>query len=160
MKQIWWKCNRCLCHVSSGTPTKCLFGSVKTYWDFLINQLILIFMTSWKNSLFLNCLVYLLDLSTAQRSIFLLHTLHTLATKRYSLSARHQMWPEAHASIILQCHLYRVADKSLAQPGRKQARKHVRDARDFNNTETWAVTKFFSCEARRRRKFTPFWQKH
>jgi len=29
-------------------------------------------------------------------------------------------------------------DKSLARPGRKQARKHVRDARDFN-IETRAV---------------------
>ena len=29
--------------------------------------------------------------------------------------------------------MYRGADKSLAHPGRKQARKHVRDARDFNN---------------------------
>ena len=28
---------------------------------------------------------------------------------------------------------YRGADKSLARPGRKQARKYVRDARDFNN---------------------------
>ena len=27
--------------------------------------------------------------------------------------------------------MYRGADKSLARPGRKQARKHVRDARDF-----------------------------
>jgi hypothetical protein len=31
---------------------------------------------------------------------------------------------------------YRGADKSLARPGRKQARKHVRGARDFNNIET------------------------
>jgi len=38
--------------------------------------------------------------------------------------------------------LYRGADKSLAQPGRKQARKHVRDARDFNNIDTRAVIKF------------------
>jgi len=30
----------------------------------------------------------------------------------------------------------RGADKSLARPGRKQARKHVRDVRDFNNIET------------------------
>jgi len=29
--------------------------------------------------------------------------------------------------------LYRGADKSLARPGRKVPRKHVRDARDFNN---------------------------
>jgi len=38
---------------------------------------------------------------------------------------------------------YRGADKSLARPGRKQARKHVRDARDFNNIETRAVIKVF-----------------
>jgi len=37
----------------------------------------------------------------------------------------------------------RGADKSLARPGRKQARKHVGDARDFNNIETRAVIKFF-----------------
>ena len=36
-----------------------------------------------------------------------------------------------------------VADKSLARPGRKQTRKHVRDARDFNNIETRAVIKFY-----------------
>ena len=52
-------------------------------------------------------------------------------------------------------------DKSLARPGRKQARKHFRDARDFNNIETRAVIKFtFSCKAKRRKNFTPFWQKH
>ena len=39
---------------------------------------------------------------------------------------------------------YRGADKSLARPGRKQARKHVRDARDFNNIETRAVIKSLS----------------
>jgi len=39
--------------------------------------------------------------------------------------------------------LYRSADKSLARPGMKQARKHVRDARDFNNIETRDVIKFF-----------------
>ena len=56
---------------------------------------------------------------------------------------------------------YGVADKSLTRPGRKQALKHVRDARDFNNLETRAVIKFFFfCKARRRRKFTPFWQKY
>ena len=38
---------------------------------------------------------------------------------------------------------YRRADKYLARPGRKQARKRVRDARDFNNIETRAVVKFF-----------------
>jgi len=35
------------------------------------------------------------------------------------------------------------ADKSLALPGRKQARKHVRDSRDFNHIETRAVKFFF-----------------
>jgi len=39
--------------------------------------------------------------------------------------------------------VYGDADKSLARPGRKQARKHVRDARDFNNIETRAVIKIF-----------------
>ena len=43
----------------------------------------------------------------------------------------------------IQWNIYRGADKSLARPGRKQARKHVRDARDFNNIETRAVIKFF-----------------
>jgi hypothetical protein len=38
---------------------------------------------------------------------------------------------------------YRGADKSLARSGRKQSRKHVRDARDFNRMETQAVIKFF-----------------
>jgi len=37
--------------------------------------------------------------------------------------------------------LYRGADKSLTRPGRKQPRKHVRDARDFNNIVTQAVIK-------------------
>ena len=40
------------------------------------------------------------------------------------------------------CDKYRSADKSLARPGRKQARKNVRDARDFNKIETRAVIKF------------------
>jgi len=35
--------------------------------------------------------------------------------------------------------LYWGADKFLARPGRKQARKHVRDPLDFNNIETRAV---------------------
>jgi len=34
---------------------------------------------------------------------------------------------------------YRGVDKSLARQGRKQARKHVRDARDFNNIKSRAV---------------------
>jgi len=37
---------------------------------------------------------------------------------------------------------YRGAEKSLAQPGRIQARKHIRDARDFNKIETRAVIEY------------------
>jgi len=40
----------------------------------------------------------------------------------------------------------RGADKSLPLPGWKQARKHVRDARDFNNIETRAVIKYFPLQ--------------
>ena len=43
---------------------------------------------------------------------------------------------------------YRGADKSLARLGRKQARKHVRDMRDFNNIETPAAIKFFSMQSK------------
>ena len=43
---------------------------------------------------------------------------------------------------------YRRADKSLVRPGRKQARKHVRDARDFNKIETRAVTKFLFLQGK------------
>jgi len=39
--------------------------------------------------------------------------------------------------------MYRLADKSLARSGKKQARNHVRDGRDFNNIETRAVIKYF-----------------
>ena len=39
--------------------------------------------------------------------------------------------------------MYRGADKSLALPGRKQPRKHVRDAQNFNKIETRALIKFF-----------------
>ena len=48
---------------------------------------------------------------------------------------------------------YRGADKSLARKERKQARKHVRDARDINNIETRTVMKFlFPCKARSRKE--------
>jgi len=42
----------------------------------------------------------------------------------------------------------RDADKSLARPGRKQARQHVRNERDFNNIETRAVIKFFFLQGK------------
>jgi len=46
-----------------------------------------------------------------------------------------------HNSLTLNQLVDQGADKSLARPGRKQARKHARDARDFNNIETRAVIK-------------------
>jgi len=42
----------------------------------------------------------------------------------------------------LTCASTGCTDNPLARSGRKQARKHVRDARDFNNIETRAVIKF------------------
>ena len=44
--------------------------------------------------------------------------------------------------------LYRGADKSLARPGRKQVRKHARDARNFNNIETRAVINLFFLQGK------------
>jgi hypothetical protein len=44
--------------------------------------------------------------------------------------------------------IYRGVDKSLARPGRKQARTHVRDARDFNNIQTRAAIKFFFLQGK------------
>jgi len=38
---------------------------------------------------------------------------------------------------------YRGADKSLARPGRKQARKHVRDTHDFNMETQAAIKSLF-----------------
>jgi len=46
------------------------------------------------------------------------------------------LWP-------ITCHMYLVTVSPLARPGGKQAQKHIRDARDFNNTETRAVSFFF-----------------
>ena len=44
---------------------------------------------------------------------------------------------------VAKCRKLRGADKSLARPGRKQDRKHVRNASDFNNIETRAVINLF-----------------
>ena len=44
--------------------------------------------------------------------------------------------------------MYRDADKFLARPRWTQARKHIRDARDFNNIETRAVIKFFFLQGK------------
>ena len=44
--------------------------------------------------------------------------------------------------------MYRGADKSLARPGRKQARKRIMDAGDFNKIETRAVIKFLFLQGK------------
>jgi len=57
--------------------------------------------------------------------------------------------PLSHGTVILasmrtvDLRNYRAADTFLAQQGRKQTRKHVRDARNFNSIETRAVIEFF-----------------
>ena len=43
---------------------------------------------------------------------------------------------------------YRGADKSLARTGKKQARKHVSDTRDFKNIETRDAIKFFFLQGK------------
>jgi hypothetical protein len=43
-----------------------------------------------------------------------------------------------------QAYTCRGSDKPLAPPGKKQARKYVRDARDFNNIKTRADIIFFT----------------
>ena len=47
---------------------------------------------------------------------------------------------------------YRGADKSLARPGRRRARKHVRDMHDFNNIEMRAVINFFFLQGKAPKK--------
>jgi len=64
-------------------------------------------------------------------------TIHTIVT--FPLSLRQS---ELSVSMVNCVCTYRGADKSLARPGRKQARKHVRDARDFNKIEKRSVIKF------------------
>ena len=65
---------------------------------------------------------------------------HNYFVRRFSPTVHHHI---SYPHYTLCAVVYRGADKSLARPGRKQARKHVRDARDFNNIETQAVIKFF-----------------
>ena len=48
-----------------------------------------------------------------------------------------------HQNVRRRSMQYRGVDNSLSRPGRKQARKHFRDACDFNNIETQAIIKFF-----------------
>ena len=63
--------------------------------------------------------------------------------------------------VYIHTQIQRGADKFLARPGRKQARKHVRRRARFQQHQDANFHKvfLFSCKARRRKKFTPFWRK-
>ena len=76
-------------------------------------------------------------------------------TKHILWHSAAQIGPSTYCGILLQKYvlmsaalMYRDADKSLARPGRKQARKHIRDARDFNKIETRAVIKFLFLQGK------------
>jgi len=63
-------------------------------------------------------------------------------------------WREFPSAPCMCCVYYRGADKSLARPGRKQARKNVRDVRDFNDIQTRAVINFiFSLQGKAPKEF-------
>ena len=57
---------------------------------------------------------------------------------------------------VLQFYYYRGADKSLALTVWKQALKHVRDARCFNNIETRAVIIFLFLEGKAPKEIRAF----
>jgi len=52
-----------------------------------------------------------------------------------------------------QLYLYGGAGKSLARPGRKHARKHVRDAQDFNKIEKRTIIKFIFLQGKAPKEF-------
>ena len=60
----------------------------------------------------------------------------------------HLLLYNSHRNFYVFFSHYRGADKSLARPGRKQARKHVKDERDFNNIGTRAVIIFFFLQGK------------
>jgi len=62
---------------------------------------------------------------------------------RYKIVLIVKLYMEEYHFVNIKICLCRGADKSLARQGRRKARKHVKDARDFNNIETLAVIKFF-----------------
>jgi len=89
------------------------------------------------------------QVSTVFRLLYITVSNTAFKYRRTGYSAWFSVATEKWSSWIISRHKkrnslkYRGADKSLARPGRKQARNHVRDASDFNNIETRAVIKFF-----------------
>ena len=73
--------------------------------------------------------------------------LYTFLSKTFNCFLSLSVSVQVYDSYVNVYKKYRIinrdADKSLARPGRRQARKHVRESRDFNNIETRAVIKFF-----------------
>ena len=67
-------------------------------------------------------------------------------------TSRSWRWRTSKSDSVSYICCYRGADKSLARPGRKQARKHVRDAGDFNKIETRAVIKFLFLQGKAPKK--------
>ena len=57
---------------------------------------------------------------------------------------------------LFKLNIFRSADKSLARRGRKQSRKHVSDARNFNNIETRAGIKIFFLQGNELKKIHAF----
>ena len=94
------------------------------------------------------CLVFWIpQIRTTARRQSIYTEVHSLSLETvYGSTLNCHHFPLCHTQSLLylrQQISYRGADKPLARPGRKQTRKHVRDARDFNNIETRAVIKFF-----------------
>jgi len=88
------------------------------------------------------------------------HRAHFMYSSGLSVSALENGEMNGNRALGLSPEICWGADKSLARPGKKQARNNAMGARDFKNIEARAVIKFFFfCKARRRRKFTPLCQK-
>jgi len=79
---------------------------------------------------------------------FMLRRIYVLFSKFNSLSTGCPNKLSTTFAVCFSTAIYRGAYKSFARPGRKQARKHVRDARDFNNIETRAAIKLFFLQGK------------
>jgi len=73
--------------------------------------------------------------------------LYIVSMETFARVSRHRQ-KRAQAQQWILHEMFSCTDNSLTQPGRKQARKHVRDVRDFNNIETGVVIKLFSLQGK------------
>jgi len=111
------------------------------FWDCVINV-----WTTWRGATTRNGSTrmfrqILLPLSSQHKQFLSRHnappTLWQRFTNRYGVIS-HTTKHNTNLSLQM-CQNYRDADRFLARTGCKQARKHARDARDFNNIEIRAV---------------------